>query len=86
MANITLKGIAQVIKTELEPVNTKLEAIEETLAQHTKTLDTHTKALDTLLKSRKNKLDENAVAAERFTRLELWAKRVGQKIGVKLEL
>jgi hypothetical protein len=86
MSNITIEGIAQVIKTELDPVNTKLSSMEGTLAQHTKTLDTHTKALDILLTASKNKTDANTVSSDRFSRLERWAEQVGQKLGIKLEL
>jgi hypothetical protein len=86
MANITLEGVAEVVKIELEPVNTSLVAIEEVLAQHTKTLDTHTRALDTLLKERKIKSDEKDVSVDRLTNLELWAKEASKKLGIKFDL
>ena len=86
MSDITLEGIAKVIKTELEPVKEDIADIKETLAQHTKTLGTHTTALDMLLKAYQTKQDENVVSVDRFTRLELWAKQVGEKLGIKLNL
>lgn len=63
-----------------------LDPIKKDLKEQCAILDTHTKALDQLLTRKKTKDDENTVSAARFDRLEHWAKQVGEKIGVKLEL
>lgn len=80
MSNITLEGIARVVKVELEPLNTKLSDAQETLAHHTKTLDAHTKALDTLLSVRKKKSDENTVSSERFYVLKIGLWKLGESL------
>ena len=86
MSNVTMEGIAALLKEELEPINTRLAAIEETLSEHTETLSQHTAALDLLLRERKNKSDNETVSAHRFERLEQWAQQVGLKLGIKLPL
>ena len=86
MSNVTLEGIAALLKVELEPVNTRLTSIEEKLAEHTKTLSQHTAALEQLLTEKKKKTDNETVSAHRFDRLEHFAEQVSQRLGIKLEL
>ena len=63
-----------------------LDELVKTVSEMQIALNVHTTALDTLLKARQIKTDEKTVFAERFTRLELWAKQVGKKLGIQLEL
>ncbi len=86
MSNITLEGIAGVIREELKPIKETLSEQGAILAEHTKTLNTHSTALTQLLTKKKNKDEEKLVSAERFDRLENWARQVGLKLGIKLEL
>ncbi len=86
MPNITLEGIAGVIREELKPINETLAEQGATLTEHTKILNTHSSALTQLLIKKKNKDEEKLVSAERFDRLEHWARQVGLKLGIKLEL
>ena len=86
MSKITLTGIANVIKEELKPVNEKLAENSKILSNHTAILNTHTTSLQMLLSKKKVKDDNKTTETFRFDRLEKWAKLVGQKIGVKLEL
>ena len=79
MSNVTLEGIANLLKEELKPINIKLAAIEETV-------NNHTTVLDGLAKDVKKLLDDKTVSAARFDRLEHWAQLVGQKLDIKLEL
>jgi hypothetical protein len=59
MSDVTLEAIAELLKTELEP-------IDETLAQHTELLNKHTIMLDGLSKDVKTMLDENPITVHRF--------------------
>ena len=79
MPDITLKAIEQLLDAKLEPINTRLGAIEETLSEHTS-------ALDSLAKDVKTLLDEKTVTAHRVERIEHWARVVGEKLGIKLEI
>ena len=79
MSNVTLEGIANLLKEELKPININLAAIEETV-------NNHTTVLDGLAKDVKKLLDDKTVSAARFDRLEHWAQLVGQKLDIKLEL
>ena len=79
MSNVTLEGIAELLKQELGPIKT-------TLAEHTELLNSHTTSLETLLSAKKTKDDENTVSVHRFKRLEDWAEQVGKQLGIKLEL
>jgi C4-type Zn-finger protein len=49
-------------------------------------LNTHTTALQQLVSKKKTKENEDTVSLQRFKRLEDWAQKVGDKLGVKLEL
>ena len=86
MSKITLEGIAALLKVEFDPINTRLTAIEETLVEHTQILSQHTAALDELLTDKKNRVNNEAIIAHRFERIEHWAQEVGPKVGVKLQL
>lgn len=86
MANITLEGIANVIREELKPVNERLDKVESMLGTIETIQNQHTAALTQLLTEKKNKEEEKLVFAERFDRLEHWAQQVGLKLGIKLEL
>ena len=86
MSNITLEGIAEVVKVELEPVKTELAEVKTIVTRHTEILDNHSAALEAMLKQKKNKEDEAAIAAHRFERQERWAQKVGENLGIKLEL
>ena len=86
MSEITLAGIAKVIREELKPVNEKLHSMDTRLTAVEKTLNQHTTMLDSLTKDVKILLDEKTVSAHRVERLEQWAQQVGPKVGVKLEL
>ena len=80
MLEITLKAIEQLLDVKLdEKLDAKLAPIRETLNQHTT-------ALDSLAKDVKTLLGEKTVSAERFERLEHWAQRVGERLGIKLEV
>jgi thymidylate synthase ThyX len=81
--NITLEGIANVIREELKPVNERLTAVEETLGEHTKLLRSHTDSLEKLLTKKKVKDDESTIRLARFERA---LKQVGEHLGLKLEL
>jgi hypothetical protein len=76
MSNVTLEGIAELLKIEVGP-------IKETLAEHTKTLALHTAALETLLTEKKNRDDAKTVKDNRLDYLEKWAKQVSQKFGIE---
>jgi hypothetical protein len=76
MSNVTLEGIAALLKIELDP-------IKITLAEHTKTLSLHTAALETLLTEKKRKDDNKTVEYGRLDYLEKWAKQVSQKFGIE---
>lgn len=82
MAEITVEAISKavegVVKQELDPVKTSPSTIEKTLV-------THTTALDQLLKEKQTREDERAVSTHRFERLENWARKVGEQLGIKLE-
>ena len=86
MPEITLVGIANVIKEELKPVNEKLAENSKILSNHTAILNTHTTCLQMLLSKKKVKDDNKTIETFRFDRLEKWAKQAGGKIGLKLEL
>ena len=86
MANITLEGIANVIREELKPVNERLDKVESMLGTIETIQNQHTAALTQLLTEKKNKEEEKLVSAERFDRLEHWARQVGLRIGIKLKL
>jgi len=82
MSEITLGGIAEVIREELKPVNRRLDSVESRLAS----VESSVSLLDGIAKDVKTLLDEKSISAARFDRLEKWARMVGEKIGVKLEL
>ncbi len=86
MSNITLEGIAAVVREELKPLNKRLEKVEVRLGAIETTQIKHTTALDSLLIKKKTKDEEKLVSSERFERLENWAQQVGLKLGIKLEL
>ena len=86
MANITLEGIANIIREELKPVNERLDKVESMLGTIETIQNQHTAALTQLLTEKKNKEEEKLVSAERVDRLEHWAQQVGLKLGIKLEL
>ena len=79
MPNVTLEGIAALLKEEFAPVNARLDAIEHTQTQHTAALVEISTDVKTLL-------DHKIVTDHRLERLEHWGQEVGQKVGVKLEL
>ncbi len=83
MSNVTLEGISNLLKIELEPIKTTLEQHTKTLTEHTKTLSSHTSALDKLLTEKKNREDNKTVEDGRLDYLEKWAKQVSQKFGVE---
>ena len=76
MSNVTLEGIAALLKVELDP-------IRETLAEQTKTLALHTAALETLLTEKKTRDDNKTVKDSRIDYLEKWAKQVSRKFGIE---
>jgi hypothetical protein len=82
MANVTLEGIAGLLKVELEPIKDTLAEHTKTLTEHTKILSLHTQALDKLLTEKKNKDEEKTVRDSRLDNLEIWAKQVSQKLGI----
>jgi hypothetical protein len=79
MSNIKLEDIAALLKQELDPIKTDIAAIRSTV-------DRHTSMLDGLAADVKTIRDEKTISARRFDRLEHWAQKVGEKIGIKLEL
>ena len=79
MSNVTLEGIAALLKEELAPVNNRLDAIEQTQAQHTA-------ALVEIASDVKTLLDHKTVTDHRLERIEHWAQEVGPKVGVRIEL
>lgn len=79
MSNITLEGIAELLKTELDPISADIGQIKQTLEEHTT-------ALANLATDVKTLLDEKTISAARFDRLEHWGQKVGEKVGIKLEL
>lgn len=86
MSNITLEGIAEVVKVELEPVKIELAEVKTIVTRHTEILDNHSAALEAMLKRKNNKEDEAAIAAHRLNVSEKWAQKVGENLGIKLEL
>ena len=48
-------------------------------------LSTHTTALEQLVRKKRTKEDENTVSLQRFKRLEDWAQKAGEKLGVKVQ-
>jgi hypothetical protein len=83
MSNITLEGIANVVKVELEPISETLVEHTNILTEHTKILSKHTGALDQLLTEKKKKGDNKMVADDHLEYLEKWAKQVSQKFGIE---
>ena len=79
MSNVTLEGIAALLKVELDPITA-------TLAEHTKTLALHTSALETLLTEKKNRDDNKTVEDGRLEYLEKWAKQVSKNLVLSLAL
>ena len=86
MSEVTLEGIAALLKVELEPIRETLDEHTRILSEHTEILSQHTAALDELLTDKKNRVNNEAIIAHRFERIEHWAQEVGPKVGVKLEL
>lgn len=86
MSEITIEGIAKVIREELKPVNEKLAKQEEILNRHTDILNSHTASLEQLVTKKSTKADENIVETHRVDRLEKLGQRVGAHVGIKLEL
>ena len=86
MSIVTLEGIAALLKVELEPIRETLDEHTRILSEHTEILSQHTAALDELLTDKKNRVNNEVIAAHRFDRLEHWGQEVGQKVGVKLQL
>ena len=78
MPNVTLEGIAALLKVELDPIT-------KTLAENTKTLALHTAALETLLTEKKKRDDNKTVGDSRLEYLENWAKQVSQKLGINFK-
>jgi hypothetical protein len=83
MSEITLENIAKtmeaVLKQEIEPINTRLDNIEKTQALHSA-------SLEQLITEKKGREDNDKVSTHRFDRLEKWAKEVGNKVDIKIEL
>ena len=78
MSNIKLEDVAELLKQELNPIKTDIAAIRSTV-------DRHTTVLDGLAADVKTIRDEKTISAQRFDRLEHWAQKVGDKLGLKLE-
>ena len=79
MSNITLEGISELLKLELDP-------IKKTQAEHTKTLRTLGGAVDELL-TEKRKRDENKIVRDyRVSNLEEWAVKAAKKLNLKFEV
>ena len=85
MANITLEGIAEVIREELKPVNERLDKIETRLSNVEQTVNLHTAALEQLLTEKKNREDNKTVSDGRLEYIEHWAKQVSQKLGIEFK-
>lgn len=83
MSNITLEGIASLLKVELNPIKTTLDEHTKILVEHTKILSTHTAALDLLLTEKKNRDENKTVGDSRLDYIEKWAKQVSQKFGIE---
>lgn len=79
MSQVTLEGIAALLKEELDP-------IKNTLTEHTQILSQHTTALVGIAADVKSLLDHKTMTDHRLERIEHWGQEVGQKVGVKLEL
>ncbi len=86
MSNVTLEGIAEVIRIELEPIRTDIKAVQLELSDVHKIVNNQTTSLDTLLTEKKNRDDNKIVEVDRIGRLELWAKQVGNRLGITIEL
>lgn len=86
MSNVTLEGIAALLKEELKPIHQTLQEHTETLARHSDILSEHTAALEILLKDKERRTDNNTVVSRRVERIEHWTQEVGQKVGIKLKL
>ncbi len=77
MPELTLDAIEHLLDVKLdEKLDAKLAPIHNTLNQHTA-------ALAAVATDVKTVLNEKTVSAER---LERWAERAGEKLGIKLEL
>lgn len=79
MSNITLEAIASLLSEELRPLNARMDNIETEL-------DRHTQMLDGIAKDVKTLLDHKTVTDHRLERVEHWAEKAGDKIGLKLQL
>ena len=75
MPEITLKAIEELVERVFDK---KLEPIKTTL-------ESHTTSLEQLVMKKNLKDQEKTVAVYRFDRLEKWAKRVGEKLGISPE-
>jgi hypothetical protein len=69
MSNVTLEGIAALLKEELHPIRETLAEHTKILSEHTNTLSQHTAVLEKLLTEKKSKTDKETVSAHRFDRL-----------------
>lgn len=76
MSNVTLEGIASLLKVEVAPIKTTLDGNTKILVEHTKILSTHTAALDQLLTEKKNRDENKTVGDSRLDYIEKWAKQV----------
>ena len=83
MSNVTLEGIAALLKVELKPIRETLVEHTKILTEHTKILSMHTAALDQLLTEKKNRDESKTVGDGRLEYLEKWAKQVSQKFGIE---
>lgn len=82
MSEITLEGVAAVIreelKLELDPISSRLDNVENTLNQHTDLLDSIAKDVKILL-------DDRIITTHRIERMEKVVKELALKAGLKLD-
>jgi septal ring factor EnvC (AmiA/AmiB activator) len=83
MANITLEGIADVVREELKPLKEDIAEIKTRLTSLETTVSLHTAALEQLLTEKKNREDNKMVSDGRLEYIEHWAKQVSQKLGIE---
>jgi len=75
MSEVTMQAIEELLEDMFDK---KLEPIKKTLAEHSV-------SLAELMADRKSKADSKTVDEHRVKRLEEWAQKAGEKIGLRID-
>jgi hypothetical protein len=78
MSEVTLEAIANLLKSELEPINERLDTLQATV-------DSHTAILDAIAKSVANWQVEMTVMRDRMDKYEKVIKLLAEKLNIDVE-